>query len=90
MHLLGKGETNRTNPLLMLGFVLGGNHLLRVGKKGTEDKTEQPKICEDSLPVSGELPHKSRANDGWNAEDDGNPCFSFRLHFVTPPTLPRL
>lgn len=68
----------------MLGFVFWKNHLLRVGKKGTKDKTEQTEISEDNLPIMRKLPDKAGANDGWNSEDNCDSCFSFRFHFVTP------
>jgi hypothetical protein len=84
LPLSGELENKQTNSFLMLGFVFPGDHLLRVGKKGTEDKTQQPKISEDNLPTACELPDETCANDGWNSEDYSDSRFSFWLHLITP------
>ena len=71
----------------MLGFVFGGNHLLRVGEEGTSNEPKQAQIAKDNLPVSRKLPDETCANDCWNSEDDADSCFSFRFHILTPWTI---
>ncbi len=83
--LVPPGEKeNRACAVLLLGLILGGNNLLRVGEEGTSNEPKQAQIAKDNLPVSRKLPDETCANDCWNSEDDADSCFSFRFHILTP------